>query len=53
MAPQSGIENVHQMALSTVALNKQAIVPLIHAERIACKLDSSDSQLCAESTFEI
>src|SRR3954466_2383108 len=53
VAPQCRIENVHQMALSPLAQNSYAFVPLVHAQRLTGELNSRSSQLCAECTCDI
>src|SRR3954449_12234612 len=41
------------MALSPLAQNNYAFIPLVHAERLTGELNSRDSQLCAECRFDI
>ena len=41
------------MALSVIAQNDYAIIPLVDAERVMGKLNSRNFQFCAEYTFEI
>jgi hypothetical protein len=41
------------MALSPLAQNNYAFIPLVHAERLTGELNSRDGQLCAECRFDI